>query len=80
MLNNLLYLLILFMGFPAGLVISFFCKDEIRNWKSRLFLISIASLMFFIVLSFISFDYKIPVLMNLLFIIITDLTIAWKSH
>ncbi len=83
MISNLYYLILLLAGFPAGLLLARLCRDEIKNWKKRLFIISIMSLILAIVVSFIPFDifiYKFPVIVTLFFIIITCLTIAWKTY
>jgi len=83
MIQNLYYLLLLLAGFPAGLILAKLCKDEIKNWRKRLFIISIISLILAVAVSFIPFDifiYKFPVIVSLFFIIIACLTIVWKSH
>jgi len=80
MLTNLFYLLLLLIGFPAGLFLARICKEEIKAWKKRLFIMSGISLLLIIVVSFLSFEYKLPVIISLFFIIITCLTIVWKSH
>ena len=83
MIQNLFYLLLLLAGFPTGLLLNRLCKEEIKNWGKRLFIIVIISLISSIVISFISFNsfiYKIPVIITLFFIVITCLTIVWKSY
>ena len=82
MLQNLFYLLLLIAGFPIGLFLAKLCKDEIKAWKKRLFIIAIISLVFAVRISFISFSvylYKLPTIISLFFIIIVCLTIIWKS-
>jgi len=83
MLENLIYLLILIAGFPAGLILAKMCKDEIKQWRKRLVIISVICLILAIGVSFLPsliFYYKLPVIIGLFFIIITSLTIVWKSH
>ena len=83
MLTNLLYLLLLIAGFPVGLFLAKLCKEEIKAWRKRLFIISIVCLLLSIIISFISitlYVYKLPTIVSLFFIIITCLTIIWKSH
>ena len=80
MLTNLLYLVLLLVGFPAGLLLAYLCKDEIKAWKKRLFILSAISLISIVVVSFLNFEYKLPVIISLFFIIIVCLTIVWKSH
>lgn len=83
MLTNLFYALLLAAGFLVGILLSKLCKDEIKKWRKRLFIMSIISLILAIIVSFIPFEtypYKIPTIITLFFIIIVNLTISWKSH
>ena len=80
MIKELLYLLILILGFPTGLILAKLCKDEIKNWRKRMTIISVICLIIALVISFSDFIYKIPVIIALIFIAITDLTIVWKSY
>jgi len=80
MLEVLFYILILVAGFPAGLILANFCKDEIRAWRKRLIIISVICLIIAIIIGFSNFTYKIPVIITLIFIAITDFTILWKSY
>jgi hypothetical protein len=78
MYEKILYLIILLLGIPTGIYLAWLCKDEIKAWRFRMILISILSFAIAIVLFFINFQYKIPVILSLFFIIITCLTIVWK--
>ena len=80
MLSNLLYLLVLILGFPTGLLLAKICKDEIKAWKKTLFIMSGVSLILIVVVAFLNFTYKIPVIISLFFIIITCLTVGWKGN
>ncbi len=80
MINTILYLILLVLGFPVGLLLAKFCKEEIKNWRKRLLITSIISFVLTLILSFLDFQYKIPVIVALFFIIITDLTVLWKSY
>jgi len=83
MLTNLFYLVLLLLGFPTGLILARLCREEIKNWRKRLFIMIVVSLILAVIISFIpfnSFTYKFPVIISLFFIIITCLTIIWKSH
>ena len=80
MLSNLLYLILLLVGFPAGLLLAYLCKDELKTWKKRLFIMSCISLLLIVVVSFLNFEYKLPVIISLFFIIIVCLTVIWKSY
>ena len=82
MLTNLYYTLLLLAGFAVGLFLAKLCKDEIKAWRKRLFIISGISLLLAIIVSFIPIEiylYKFPTIISLFFIIIVCLTINWKS-
>jgi hypothetical protein len=83
MLENIIYILILVAGFPAGLILSNMCEDEIKAWRKRLKIISIICFLLAFGIYFLTsaiFIYKLPVIVALFFIIITSLTIIWKAH
>ncbi len=80
MIKELIYTLILIAGIPAGLVLAKVCRDEIKNWRKRLWLISIICLTLAIIIIFLNFEYKIPSIITLIFILITSMVIIWKSH
>ena len=80
MLQNLFYLLLLIIGFPFGIYLAKICKEEINNWRGRLFLISVICLIGIIAIVFVDFLYKIPIIISLFFIIIVCLTINWKAY
>lgn len=76
----LLYALLLAAGFPVGLFLTNLCKEEIKNWKKRLLIIPLVSLLLSIAFFFTNFEFKIPIIISLFFIIITCLIIVWKSN
>ncbi|MEK6859904.1 MAG: hypothetical protein AABX54_03750 [Nanoarchaeota archaeon] len=80
MLTNLFYIIILILGFPIGILLAKMCKDEIKSWRKRLKIISAVCFFLGLIIVFIDFEYKIPVIVTLFFIIITNLTIVWKSY
>jgi len=80
MLKNILYLSVLAIGIPVGLFLSSLCSEEIRNWRMRLLLITGVSLASVIGILFTSYEYKMPVIIGLLFIIVTNFTIFKKSY
>ena len=79
MLTNLLYLIILILGFPTGIFLAKLCKEELKSWKRRLFIINIIAFIYIGGMFFTNFLYKIPIILSLFFIIIVCLTIIWKS-
>ncbi|MBS3079424.1 hypothetical protein J4218_04840 [Candidatus Pacearchaeota archaeon] len=79
MINNLLYIILLILGFPSGLYLTKVCREEVKKWKKRFLWISGLCFIIAILVFFTNFQYKIPVIIALLFIIVTLLTIVWKS-
>ena len=80
MIKEVLYILIVILGFPIGLLLKKLCKDEINLWGKRFLVMSIIALILIIILLFISFQYKLPSIIALLFIIITSLTIKFFNR
>jgi len=80
MIQNIFYLLLLLIGFPIGLILAKLCREEINAWRKRLFIISVLAFILIIVMVFVNFLYKLPIIITLFFIIIMCLTIIWKSH
>ena len=80
MIQNTFYVLLLIMGFPVGLYLSKLCSDEIKKWRKELIGISIIALASAVAISFTSFEYILPTIMSLFFMIIVCLTIVWKSN
>jgi len=81
--QNLLYLLLLLAGFPAGIFLARLCIDEVKLWEKRLILISIMAFIIAVILSFLSLEtyyYKVPTIVVLFFIVITNLIIVWKNE
>jgi len=78
--RTIFYILILLAGFPVGYYLSYICKDEIKNWRKRFLALSIVALIGAVGISFTGFEYKFPVIMSLFFIIITCLTVIYKSY
>jgi len=80
MFKEFLYFAIVILGIPAGLLISKLCKDEIKSWRKRLISMGIISLVGGVVVFFTSFEYKIPVVISLFFIIIFCFVIILKNR
>ncbi|VVB78030.1 Uncharacterised protein [uncultured archaeon] len=78
MLNYLFYLIILVLGVLAGVILEKLCKDEVQAWKKRLTILSIFSLAGSFIVFFINFEYKLPIIITFMFIIVTSTTIIWK--
>jgi len=79
-LTNLLYLIILGLGIPAGLILSKLCPDEIKKWRGRLkIMIFFCVILILLVFVLSSFAYKVPTILSLLFIIIINLTIILRT-
>jgi hypothetical protein len=78
--KNLLYVLILLLGFPVGIYLSKICKEEIVKWRWRLVALSVISLIVGIIVGLSELAYKLPIIMSLFFVIIMFLVIVWKSY
>ena len=79
MLSNSLWVLLLLLGFPTGLILAKLCKEELKAWKKRFILIIAVSVLTAIFLSFITFQYRIPIIFTLVYLIITFLVLIWRS-
>ncbi|MBS3080005.1 hypothetical protein J4221_00885 [Candidatus Pacearchaeota archaeon] len=75
MLKEVLYIIVIFLGIVNGLILSRLCKDEIKKWNKRFQYIAVASLIAAIVIYLTDFNYKIPVIVALLFMTLTSITI-----
>ena len=76
MLTILFYLLIILAGFPVGLLLVRFCREEVKSWRNRFKLIVGVCLVIVGVVAFSSFEYNIQVIVSLLFIIVVGLVIV----
>jgi len=80
MIEVIFYIIILGLGIPIGIFLANICKDETRAWRKRFIIISIVSVLLSLILLFLNFDYKIPSIIGLLFIVVVFLTIYYKSY
>ena len=80
LISNILYILLLIAGFFTGLILAKLCKEEIKNWRKRVIIISLISLLVSIGIYLTDFELKYPIIITFLFIIITCLTIVWKIY
>ena len=77
MIREVIYLLVILAGIPNGRFLARWCSDELKVWRKRFLILTIISLALIIVVYFTRFEYKIPVIVALLFTVTTSLTI-WK--
>ena len=77
--SYIIYVILLLLGFPTAYVLTKLCKDEIKNWKVRFIIIILTLLILSIVISFTNFKFKIPVIISLMFMVITLLVVILKS-
>ncbi|MBR9705388.1 hypothetical protein GOV12_08290 [Candidatus Pacearchaeota archaeon] len=80
MIEIIIYIGILVVGFIFGLVLAYLCPEEIKKWRKRFFIFSGISLILSVIVFFFNISVKIPVIVSLFFIIITFLTVIWKSY
>lgn len=79
MVKEIVYMLIIFLAIPAAFILYGVSSEEIKSWRKRLFIISIICFIAIIGLAFTGFEYKIPIIITLFFIILTNLTLVWRS-
>jgi hypothetical protein len=79
MLKNLLYLIILLAGIPAGHYLMHLAKDEIKAWRGRLIVMAFISAVAAVIVYFYKLDYSEPIIVGLLFIVIVCMVIIRKS-
>lgn len=70
--------MIVFAGFPVGIIISSICKEELRAWKRRFTYIVVVSLILIPIVYVASFEYRIPVIVALVFLIVTLMTVTYR--
>ena len=79
MIEWLLYLLLLVLGFPTGLFLFYLCREEVSNWKFRFKIISWVCIIGVVGLLFVDYKYKVPVIFTLLFIFIVNYVLIKKG-
>lgn len=80
MLKEVVYLIVLLLGIPTGIFLAKLCKEEIRKWKFKLKLISLISFIGGIVVYFLNYEYRMPIIISLIFVIIVCLTIIYTNN
>jgi len=80
MIKEALYLLITLAAIPTGIILSSICKEEIQTWKRRFTYIIIISLVLIPVIYVADFQYKIPIIVTLIFTIITLMTVTYRTE
>lgn len=80
MLKEVLYIILLLLGFPSGIYLARTCRDEIRKWRGRLILICALGIILVGLLLILDIKLKLSIIVGLFFIIITLLTIVLKSY
>ena len=59
MIKELIYLIIILLGIPAGLFLAKICKEEIKNWRKRLKILIAGCFVVIVAVFFLDFEYKI---------------------
>jgi len=80
MIKEVFYIIVVLLGTVNGAILSKLCKDEIRKWRKRFFLIAIVSIILSIIIFFSQFDFKTPMIIALLFMALTSITIYLKAR
>ena len=74
-----IYIIILVLAIPTGQLLAKLCKDELKDWKFRFKIIFSISATGAILLYFSQLEYKIPMIVALLFIIINLSVLVKKA-
>lgn len=78
--QNLLYVLILLAGLPAGYFLAYLCRDELIKGRTWFLALSAVCLISAVIISFIGFLFKFSIILTLFFIIIISLIATWKGY
>jgi len=74
------YIITLLLAMPFALLLAKFCRDELKDWKYRFKIISLVSTLSAIAIHFSNLEYKIPIIVGLLFIMVTLVTLIHKTN
>ena len=80
MLKSVFYLIGLVLGIPTGLILARMCKEEVKSWRKFLNMSVIILLALGVIVYFTDVLYKLQIILTFIFMIITSLTIVWKSY
>ena len=75
----LIYIIIILLAIPTGLFLAKLCEEELSDWKLRFKIMIIISFILSLGIYFSSLEYKISIMVSLLFIIMTLLTLIKKT-
>ena len=75
----LIYIIIILLAIPTGLFLAKLCEEELNDWKLRFKIMIMISFILSIGIYFSSLEYKISIMVSLLFIIMTLLTLIKKT-
>ncbi len=78
MIKTIFQIIIIFLAIPSGIFLSKICSDELHSWKNRLKIIAIFSTILLAGIFLIDFNYKIPIIVSLSFLIILTSTILYR--
>ncbi len=79
MIKVVLYIVVVLFGFLNGYILIKLCKDEISKWRRIFLYLAIISLVLITLLYSTNFEYKLPIILSLMFFIITCFVI-WKKN
>jgi len=67
----IIYIITLLLAIPFALYLEKLCSEEIKDWIIRFKIISAISIVFAITTYFSTLEFKIPIIIGLLFITVT---------
>lgn len=79
MIKEIMYFLIVILGFFSGFIMFRLCKDEMRKWRKKFFFIFILSLSLELIIYFFNFEYKTPLMLTLIFIMVYCLSLIVRN-
>ena len=74
-----MYVVLILFGIPVGMILSSLCKGEVGLWQRRFRIMALVCFLLIVVLFFINFENKIPVIVFLFFVISVSLNIRLKE-
>ncbi len=79
MIKELLYALVILLGIPIGLFLAWVAKDELKAWRKRFYIIAVVCLIASIFFVFSNFEFRIPVVLGFIFIVVVSSVIIIRA-
>lgn len=66
------------LGIPVGIFLAKLCNEEVKAWKFRLKMVAFVAFFLGIVMFFLDFEYKVPVIIGFGFMVVCCLSVVWR--